>query len=106
MLKLREHYDGAGSKTRHVQDAKEHLKSCHYKSEMTFSFEKYVTALKECFDTLEEDECPTTERDKIDYLLDGIQCQQLSSAVSTISMNPRLRETFESAANILSREVQ
>jgi len=106
MLKLREHYDWARSKTCHVQDAKEHFKSCHYKSKMTFSFEKYVTALKECFDTLKEDKHPITKHDKIDYLLNGIQCQQMSSAISTISMNPRLHETFEMAANILSWEVQ
>jgi len=36
MAKLCEHYDGAGSKTRQVQDAKDHLKSCHYKSEESF----------------------------------------------------------------------
>jgi len=95
MLKLREHYDRAGSKTCHVQDAKECLKSCHYKSKMTFSFEKYVMALKECFDTLKEDEHPITKHDKIDYLLDGIQCQQMSSAIPTISMNLRLHKTFE-----------
>jgi len=55
MLKLKEQYNGAGLKTCHIQDAEEHLKSCHYKSEMMFSFEKYVMAIKECFDTLKED---------------------------------------------------
>jgi len=48
MSKLRQYYNGAGSKTHQIQDSKEHLKSCHYMREMTFSFEKYVMALKEC----------------------------------------------------------
>jgi len=74
MIKLQDHYNSASSKTRRVQDAKDHLKSCFYKNEAQFSFDKYVTQLKECFDTLEEDEWPITERDKIDHLLDGIQC--------------------------------
>jgi len=55
MLKLNEHYDRVGLKTRHIQDVEEHLKSCHYKSEMMFSFKKYVMAIKEYFDTLKED---------------------------------------------------
>jgi len=105
MIHLRAHYDGAGSKTRRVQEAKDRLKTCHYRSELHFTFDKYVTMLKDCFATLEEDERPVTERDKIDYLLDGIQCSQLSSAISNISMNPALRDTFESAANILQKEV-
>jgi len=105
MLKLRDHYDGAGSRTRRVQDAKERLKTCHYKSERSFSFDKYVSTLKDCFDTLEEDERTSSERDKIDALLDGIKCSQLASAISNISMNPNLRMTFEEAANTLQREV-
>jgi len=72
---------------------------------MSFTFDKYVSSLKDCFDTLQEDECPITERNKINYLLDGIRCTQLSSAISNISMNPNLRMTFEEAANTLQREV-
>jgi len=37
--RLRDHYDGPGAKTRRVQDAKEWLKVCAYKSETTFPFE-------------------------------------------------------------------
>jgi len=105
MLKLRDHYDGAGSRTRRVQDAKERLKTCHYKSEMSFTFDKYVSSLKDCFDTLQEDEHLITKRDKIDYLLDGIRCAQLTSAISHVSMNPNLQMTFEEAANTMQREV-
>ncbi len=72
---------------------------------MSFTFDKYVSTLKDCYDTLQEDERPITGRDKIDYLLDGIRCQQLTSAVSNISMNPNLHITFEEAANTLQREV-
>jgi len=105
MLKLHDHYDGAGSRTQRVQDAKERLKTCHYRSEMSFTFDKYVSSLKDCFDMLQEDERLITERDKIDYLLDGIRCTQLTSAISHISMNPNLRLTFEEAANTMQREV-
>jgi len=106
MKRLRDHYDGPGAKTRRVQDAKERLKICVYKNETTFSFERYVSVLKECFATLEEDERAITERDKLDYLLDGIENTALAAAVSTISMSQALRTSFEEAAGILLREVQ
>jgi len=37
------------------------------------------------FNTLEDDECIITEQDKIDYLLDNIQCPTLASAVSHLA---------------------
>jgi len=98
-------YDGAGLKMHRVQDAKDQLKYCHYQIKLHFTFDKYVSTLKYCFATLEEDEILVMEGDKIDYLLDGIQCSQLSSAISNISMNPALCDTFESATNTLQKEV-
>jgi len=53
---IRDHYDGPGAKMRRVQDSKEQLKVCTYKSETMFPFEQYVLVLKDCFATLEEDE--------------------------------------------------
>jgi len=103
---LQDHYDGPGAKTCHVQDAKEPLKICVYKNETTFSFERYVSVLKECFATLEEDERAITKQDKLDYLLDGIENTALAAAVSTISMSQALWTSFEEAAGILLREVQ
>jgi len=46
-----------------------------------FLFEQYVSVLKDCFVTLEEDERAITECDKLDYLLDGIQNMGLAAAV-------------------------
>jgi len=103
---LRDHYDGPGARTRWVQDAKECLKICHYKAETNFPFERYVSVLKDCFATLSDDEHPVTERNKIDYLLDGIQNASLALAISNISMMAMLRPLFKETTNILLREVQ
>ena len=69
-------------------------------------FEHYVSILKDCFATLSDDEHPVTERNKIDYLLDGIQNASLASAISNISMMATLWPLFEETANILLCEVQ
>jgi len=87
---LQSHYDGPSARTRRVQDAKETLKACHYKSKTTFKFQTYVSVLKDCFATLADDEHPVTERNKIDILLDRIQNVGLASAILTISMLPML----------------
>jgi len=38
IVRLQDHYNSPGAKTHHVQNAKEWLKVCVYKSKMTFSF--------------------------------------------------------------------
>jgi len=103
---LRNHYNGPSARTHQVQDAKETLKACHYKSEITFQFQSYISILKDCFATLADDEHPVTKHDKLDYLLDGIQNVSLASAISNISMMAALWSSFKEATNILMREVQ
>jgi len=105
MQKLREHHAGAATRSRRVHEALEKLKICHYKSEKSFSFDKYVTTLKDCFATLEEDDRGRTDKDKVDQLLNGIQCTQLSAAVSKLNMNEAMHADFEMAATLLQRAV-
>ncbi len=82
------------------------MKICAYKNKTTFPFEHYVSILKECFATLEEEKRTITKQDKLDYLLDGIENMALAAAVSTISMSQSLHTSFKEAAGILLREVQ
>jgi len=98
---LHNHYNGPGARTRQVQDAKERLKICHYKAETNFPFKRYVSVLKDCLATLSDNEHLVTERDKIDYLLDGIQKASLALAILNISMMAMLWPSFEEAPNIL-----
>jgi len=106
MKHLCDHYNGPGAKTHCIQDAKECLKICVYKSKTMFSFEPYVSILKECFATLKEDERVITKRDKLDYLLDSIKNTALAVAVSTTSMLQTLQTSFKEAVGILLHEVQ
>jgi len=73
---------------------------------MTFLFEHYVSILKACFATLEEDKRTITEQDKLDYLLDSIQNTALAAVVSTISMSQALQTSFEEAVGILLHKMQ
>jgi len=103
---LHDHYNGPGAKTCCIQDAKECLKICAYKNKTTFPFEQYVSILKECFASLEEDKRAITKQDKLDYLLNIIKNMALATAVSMLSMLQTLQTSFKEAAGILLHEVQ
>jgi len=98
---LQDHYDGPGPKTHCVQDIKERLKVCVYKSEITYSFEQYVSILKECFATLEDNERAITKWDKLDYYSTVFKNMVLAMAMSMISMLQTLQSLFEEALGIL-----
>ena len=47
MLTLQNHYDGKSECKRRKQVAKDDLKRLFYRNETTFSFEKYITKIKQ-----------------------------------------------------------
>ena len=54
-MALVEHYDGYGELNKRTTRAKEELMKLHYKDEKAFSFERYITKLKELFRVLDKD---------------------------------------------------
>ena len=54
--------------------AKEDLNRSFYRNEITFSFEKYVTNMKQTFNVLDNYNDPLYEEDKVRKLLDNINC--------------------------------
>jgi len=53
----------------------------------------------------QEDDRGQTDQDKVDHLLNGIQCTRLSAAISDLHMNEAMHTNFEMAANLLQRGV-
>src|SRR5687767_5228093 len=106
---LKHHYEGTDTRNRRGEDAQECLNQCHYKSETTFTFEKYTCMVKDCSDTMVESEEILTECQKMTRYLKGIQCPQLAPVVSKINMDPNNEpcpHTFTSISNKLAQEVQ
>ena len=83
MIALRDHYDGRAEGERRKSVANADLDKLFYRNESTFSFDKFVTKMKEGFNTLEKYEVPVHEENKVKMLLDKIQCpnQELKSEV-------------------------
>ena len=62
---LNEHYNGSGHVSRCVEYAKAKLEKLHWSNEAVFSYDKYSTAVKQCFIDLGAPRTPTscTRRD-------------------------------------------
>ena len=54
MVSLREHYEGAGAANKRVAWVSVVIANSHYKSEHTFSFEKFLTKIHEAYTVLNE----------------------------------------------------
>ena len=104
MEALRAHYDGPGEVEKRLSYAYNEIENAHYRSERTFSFEKYVTKLSEAFEILSDQGMGKPEREKVDYLLKGIRSdnQQVIAAKTTIRMHQDMRTSFQLAVDRLS----
>ena len=54
MLSLREHFEGAGEEDKRVAWASAAIANSHNKSELTFSFENFLTTIHEAYIFLNE----------------------------------------------------
>ena len=72
MLALQDHYDGKSWHERRKQVAKDDLKKLFYRNETPFSFEKYLTNMKQKINMLENYNVPLYEAKKVRKLFDNI----------------------------------
>ena len=103
MEKLREHYDGMAEGEKRKLSAKDNLDSLHYQNEQTFSFEKYITALQNNFQTLVRYNIEPYEEDKVRMLLNGIRVSNQEFA-TCVSITRSRYDTFIEAATYLYGE--
>jgi hypothetical protein len=101
---LRQHYDGPGQVEKRLAYAYNILNNTHYKSERQYSFESFVTKLSEAFEILKDNDVAKSEREKVDFLLNGIQSdnQIIVTAKTTVRMNVAMRTSFQIAVDHLS----
>ena len=105
MQELQAHYDGKSEVARRKQVSRADLKKISYKNENTFTFEKYVTKLKDIFNVLEKYSVPLYKDQMVEHLLDHIMSPntELNTEV-TIFRSPH-SSTFVKASTYLSTVV-
>jgi hypothetical protein len=104
MQALRLHYNGPDEAKKRLSTAKAQLDKNFYRHEATFSFEKYITALNDIFNTHEKYNERIYESDKLRYLLD--KCQNNHSEFKQIVVLCRTTQTtFNGAVTMLKEAV-
>jgi len=100
-MALRDHYSGPGFIEARISLAKKIISSAHYKNEQAFPFEAFITKLNSAYTTLAECGCPQPEPEKVDDLVERVQCTDadIRSALMHIRMDPEARNNFTIACN-------
>ena len=90
-----------------LKSAKTIISGTKYLAEHTFSFEKYVTALKAAFETLSECEEGMTANTQVYTLLKNTECtnSQVMPAVAAVRVSKTPQSSFSNSANTISKTV-
>ena len=102
---LREHYVGEAHDMRRAASANAKLEMLFWKSEASFSFEKYLTRLSEAFKELEDAGQPLWETQKVNHLLKGITNDDIQVQTTIGIIRNSFLSDFDGACLTLSRTV-
>ena len=82
------------------------LNSLHYSGEKRgFPFEKFITKMSECFETMKEYGDPYTEMRKVREFLTRISDPKLESAKAAINISPLHSKSCQMASDFLSQHI-
>lgn len=104
-LLLKEHYVGEAHDMRRAAAANAKLESLFWKSEASFSFEKFLTRMNEAFKELEDAGQPLYEQQKVQYLLKAVKNDDIQVQTTMGIIRDRYLTDFDSACLTLSRTV-
>ena len=82
--------------------AKEYLKKLFYRNKTTFSFEKYITKMRQTFNVIDNYNVPLYEEDKVKQLLDNINCLNNDLKTEVNIYRSSQSASFETASTCLS----
>ena len=72
ILEFQNNYDGKSEFEHRKQVDKDDLNGLFYSNKTTFSFEKYVSNMRQTFNVIENQNVPFYEEDKVRQILDNI----------------------------------
>jgi hypothetical protein len=104
-LLLREHYVGEAHDMRRAALANAKLENLFWKSEASFSFEKFLTRMNEAFKELEDAGQPLYPSQKVQWLLRGVKNDDIQVQTTMGIIRDRYLTDFDSACLTLSRTV-
>jgi hypothetical protein len=105
---LNEHYNGLGHVSRRVEYAKAKLEKLHWLNEAVFSYDKYSTAMKQCFIDLGDPQNTNesySQRQQVDKLIKGMKNTHAAvESAKSICLDKHLVD-FDQAVNYMSGQI-
>jgi hypothetical protein len=99
------HYRGDAETARRAAEAEALLERLHYKNEASFSFERYITRLNECFELMDDNDQGLSEAQKVKKLLKGVT----STNPEVIAIKAVVRSThptdFNRASTLIAGQI-
>ena len=106
------HYDGPGETQKRIVQARANISELFYKSESSFSFEKFSTRLREAYAIMEDNEEPILPQTQVRDMCDRITCEHTAVVTAVTNVRTgrddngdRYRDNFASAANHISEVI-
>ena len=101
-----DHYNGEGELSKRTRWAKNVLEKLHYKSEQSFSFERYSSTMRKCYQIIDKDPHLTiSEHQKVETLLARMQTGNPGLIAAQTFCASNHSDNFIGACNYLSAEV-
>jgi hypothetical protein len=103
------HYDGPGETQKRIMQARASISELYYKSEASFSFEKFTTKLREAYAVMEDNEEPVLPQTQVRDMCDRITCDHTAVVTAVVQVRTgtdragiQYKDSFTSAANHIS----
>eukprot|EP00978_Attheya_sp_CCMP212_P048561 scaffold542530_cov75-Attheya_sp.AAC.1 len=88
---LCEHYDGPGETQKRIMQARAIISELYYKSETSFSFEKFATKLREAYAVMEDNDEPVLRQTQVRDMCDRITCEHTAVVTSVVTAVVQVR---------------
>jgi hypothetical protein len=104
-LLITQHYRGDAETALRAAEAEATLNRLHYRNETSFSFERYITRMSECFELMEDNHQGYSEAQKVKKMLDGV----VSTNAEVVAIKAVVRSThptdFNSASTLMAGQI-
>ena len=106
------HYDGPGETQKRIVQARANITDLFYKSEASFTFERFATKLREAYAIMDDNDEPVLPQTQVRDMCDRITCEHTAviTAVTNVRTGrddngDRYRDSFASAVNHISEVI-
>jgi hypothetical protein len=105
LLHLQQHYLVDNSNAHRVVQAKATLEKLHYKNELVFLFQDYVTCLHECFEVLGDNNQGLINVHEVDKLLEGVHSNNIEVTALKTYLWAQHSNDFNAAATHMAKQI-